>query len=103
MTLWWVEVRLVGSHSDRGGGVVGRQVQLALRSHRDQALRVHLCTHVHEEVRNNGESLLSLQEGSSRGKILKKPKLVRDFYIDLGSHTLFEDGGEFTSTCIILG
>ena len=42
MALRWVEVRLVGSHSDRGGGVVGRQVQLALCGHCDQALRVHL-------------------------------------------------------------
>ena len=42
VTLRWVEVGLVGSHSDRGGGVVGRQVQLALCGHRDQALRVHL-------------------------------------------------------------
>ena len=33
---------MVGSHSDRGGGVVGRQVQLALCGHCDQALRVHL-------------------------------------------------------------
>ena len=42
MTLRWVEVGLVGSHSDRGGGVVGCQVQLALCGHCDQALRVHL-------------------------------------------------------------
>ena len=42
VTLWWVEVGLVGSHSDRGGRIVGRQVELALCSHCDQALRVHL-------------------------------------------------------------